>query len=94
VRINDVRLTAGELLSESERIQWSVRQQILHKRRMWYALSIASSVTLLLMIAGFSYFSRVSQKLVVKNDHPEEKEIRLTLRASVSDLQRKYRDCP
>jgi transmembrane sensor len=80
-RMNDYQFSQDELLTEWNRIHCSLKKSSTRQKRLVYALSIASSLVLLLMISYLFFFSKNDHDHYVTEipDQPGGKDIRLTL---------------
>lgn len=79
IKMNDHHFSQEELQAEWGRIAYSLRRTAIRKRKLVLAWSVASSVAILLLIAGLFFLNRREPDLVVTNDLPGSKEIRLAL---------------
>ena len=79
VRINDYQFTQDELLTEWTRINHSIKKKGVGRKRLVYTLSIASSLTLLLIVSYFSFFTKPAPDKLITVTQPGNKEIQLTL---------------
>lgn len=79
IKMNDQRFSPDELRTEWARIAHSLRKTGFRKRKLVLTWSVASSVAILLLIAGYLFLDRREPGLVVTNNLPESKEIRLAL---------------
>jgi ferric-dicitrate binding protein FerR (iron transport regulator) len=79
IKMNDHHFSPDELRTEWARIAHSLRKTGFRKRKLVLAWSVASSVAILLLIAGLFVLDRTEPDLIVTNNLPESKEIRLAL---------------
>lgn len=79
VRINDYRFTGDELKTGWTRINHSTKTSGIHRKRLIYTLSVASSLALLLIVSYFSFFTKPANEKPALASRQENKEIRLTL---------------